>query len=88
MITWTKTKTGATGTVETRHCRYEFTIAPSEFFGGRYNWRSRITNRSTGEVISEGLGGTTSSVAACKKAAAEQVATAGPKLDARIGGAQ
>jgi hypothetical protein len=86
MITWTKTATGATGTGETRHCRYQFTIRPSEFFAARVNVYSRIENLATGEVIHEGTLGTTGSVAACKRMAAEQMAVGGPRLDTRIGG--
>ncbi len=84
MIKWTKTKTGAIGVGETRHCRYEFAVEPSEFFAGRFCWRSRITKIATGEVLSEGLGGTSGSVSACKKAAAEQMGIGGPRLDADI----
>lgn len=87
-IKWTRTKAGATGEGRTARCTYRFVIEPGSGLAA-YSLDGVILNTATGEVISEGHLGSASTVAACKKTAAWNMETGGPRLDARIeGGAE
>jgi hypothetical protein len=87
-ITWKKTKAGATGEASTKHCTYRWVIEPSEIGFQRFTMGVVITNTVTGETIYYGRSGSASTVAACKRMAAEEIGTGGPRLDARIEGGE
>jgi len=87
-IIWTRAGKRWAGAAKTRHHTYQFTVEPSDCSLGQWQVARTITVTATGAVVADGAIGSAASVAACKRAAAWNLETGGPRLDAAIDAAK
>lgn len=83
-IEWKRSGKRWTGTATTRHHTYQFTVESSLCFPGQWSVASTVTVTATGAIVAEGYIGSAGSAAACKRTAAWNLETGGPRLDAAI----